>query len=215
MTWTTSGTLAKRARLLPGPRSWERRRISRVSGVSDSFPVTNSNERIARSSSRAFSTRPRAVDRVHRWKVCSASDAGWPYFTSGPASQIGSARFLGVSQFSLSRPLVCDKVHNRNSKGEPQFCGCVRQMGQPSGNRSTIELLSRLMGAGWAIALSIAGGAGGGFWLDGQFDTSPVLTLVGLVIGSVAALAGMIRILNAMRNGNPDGPTDGPEDGDR
>jgi len=71
------------------------------------------------------------------------------------------------------------------------------------------------MGAGWAIALSIAGGAGGGFWLDGQFDTSPVLTLVGLVIGIVAAFAGMIRILNAMRNGNPDGPTDGPEDGDR
>jgi len=88
-------------------------------------------------------------------------------------------------------------------------------MGQPSGNRNTIELLARLMGAGWTIALSIAGGTGGGFWLDRQFDTSPVLTLVGLAVGIVVAFAGMIRILNAMWNGNPDGSADGPEDGDR
>lgn len=71
------------------------------------------------------------------------------------------------------------------------------------------------MGVGWAVALSIAGGTGGGYWLDGQFDTSPVLTLVGLAVGIVVAFAGMIRILNAIWNGNPDGSTDGPEDGDR
>ncbi len=78
-----------------------------------------------------------------------------------------------------------------------------------------MELLARLMGAGWTVALSIAGGAGGGFWLDGRFDTSPVLTLVGLTVGIVVAFAGMIRILNAMWNGNSDGSTDLPEDGDR
>ena len=76
-------------------------------------------------------------------------------------------------------------------------------------------MLARLMGAGWTIALSIAGGTGGGYWLDGRFDTSPVLTLVGLAVGIVFAFAGMIRILNAMWNGNSDGSIDGPEDGDR
>ncbi|MDP7514488.1 MAG: AtpZ/AtpI family protein [Dehalococcoidia bacterium] len=88
-------------------------------------------------------------------------------------------------------------------------------MALPSGNRNTFELLGRLMGAGWAVALSITGGAGGGFWLDGRFDTSPVLTLVGLAIGIVVAFAGMIRILNAMRGGDSDGSTDGPGDGDQ
>ncbi|MDP6824023.1 MAG: AtpZ/AtpI family protein [Dehalococcoidia bacterium] len=88
-------------------------------------------------------------------------------------------------------------------------------MGQSSGNRRTVELLARLMGAGWAVALSIAGGAGGGFWLDGQFDTSPVLTLVGLAIGIVVAFAGMIRILSAMWNGNSDGSAGEPGNGAR
>ncbi len=51
--------------------------------------------------------------------------------------------------------------------------------------------------------------------MDGRFDTSPVLTLVGLAIGIVVAFAGMIRILNAMRGGDSDGSTDGPGDGDQ
>ncbi len=54
------------------------------------------------------------------------------------------------------------------------------------------------MGVGWAVALSIAGGTGGGFWLDSRFDTGPVLTLAGLAIGIVVAFAGMIRLLNAI-----------------
>ena len=76
-------------------------------------------------------------------------------------------------------------------------------------------LLARLMGAGWYVALSIAGGTGGGFWLDGRFDTSPVLTLVGLVIGIAVAFAGMIRILSAMWDGDLDGSSGDPGNGDR
>ncbi|MCH7906708.1 MAG: AtpZ/AtpI family protein [Chloroflexi bacterium] len=86
-------------------------------------------------------------------------------------------------------------------------------MGQPSDTRSTIELLGRLMGAGWVVALSIAGGAGGGFWLDRRFDTSPVLTLVGLTIGIVVAFAGMIQILNAMWDGDSDSSAEKPGNG--
>jgi F0F1-type ATP synthase assembly protein I len=64
------------------------------------------------------------------------------------------------------------------------------------------------MGVGWAVALSIAGGSGGGFWLDSQFDTSPVLTLVGLAIGIVVAFAGMIRLLSSIGGGNSDPSAD-------
>ncbi len=64
------------------------------------------------------------------------------------------------------------------------------------------------MGVGWVVALSIAGGTGGGFWLDGQFDTGPVLTLVGLAIGIVVAFAGMIRLLSAISGGNSDQSAD-------
>ena len=121
----------------------------------------------------------------------------------------------GILDFPLSSATVCDKVHNRNSERNLQFLRVrTATMGQSSGNRSTIALLGRLMGVGWAVALSIAGGSGGGFWLDSQFDTSPVLTLVGLAIGIVVAFAGMIRILNAMWGDNSDNSADEVENGD-
>ena len=115
----------------------------------------------------------------------------------------------GILDFSLFNATVCDKVHNRNSERNLQFLWVRRAtMGQSSGNRSTLELLGRLMGVGWAVALSIAGGSGGGFWLDSQFDTSPVLTLVGLAIGIVVAFAGMIRLLSSIGGGNSDPSAD-------
>jgi len=117
--------------------------------------------------------------------------------------------------FPLSSGTVCDKVHNRNSERNLQFLRVrTATMGQSSGNRSTIALLGRLMGVGWAVALSIAGGTGGGFWLDSRFDTAPVLTLVGLALGIVVAFAGMIRILNAMWGDNSDNSAAEVENGD-
>ena len=111
----------------------------------------------------------------------------------------------GILDFSLFNATVCDKVHNRNSERDPLFLWVrMATMGQSSGNRSTIGLLGRLMGVGWAVALSIAGGTGGGFWLDSRLGTGPVLTLVGLAVGIVVALAGMIRILHAMWGDNSD-----------
>lgn len=121
----------------------------------------------------------------------------------------------GILDFSLSSATVCDKVHNRNSERNPRFLWVRKAtMGQSSGNRSTIALLGRLMGVGWAVALSIAGGTGGGFWLDSRFDTSPVLTLVGLAIGIVVAFAGMIRLLNAISGGNSNQSADELENRD-
>jgi len=53
----------------------------------------------------------------------------------------------------------------------------------------------RLIGVGFYIALCIVGGVFGGIALDGRFGTSPVLTLVGLLLGLVLAFYGVYRML--------------------
>ena len=59
----------------------------------------------------------------------------------------------------------------------------------------TLVLLTRLTGIGWTVALSIAAGAGGGYWLDTRLGTRPWLTIVGVVLGAVVAFTAMIRLL--------------------
>ena len=66
-----------------------------------------------------------------------------------------------------------------------------------SNGPSTILLLGRLAGFGWFIAISIAGGAIAGVWLDGQLDSSPVFVLVGLALGVAVAGLGLAKLLRA------------------
>ena len=66
---------------------------------------------------------------------------------------------------------------------------------------ATIKLLGRVGGIGWFVGTAIALGAYGGLWLDRQFDTAPVLTLIGLALGALTAFVGMIRLLSAIRRG--------------
>ena len=70
-----------------------------------------------------------------------------------------------------------------------------------SGWPATIALLGRVGGIGWFVGTAIALGAYGGFWLDRQFETAPVLTIVGLVLGVTTAFVGMFRLLSAIRRG--------------
>ncbi len=70
-----------------------------------------------------------------------------------------------------------------------------------SGWPATIVLLGRVGGIGWFVGIAIALGAYGGYWLDRQFDTAPVLTILGLVLGVLTAFVGMIRLLSAIRRG--------------
>ena len=70
-----------------------------------------------------------------------------------------------------------------------------------SGLPATIRLLGRVGGIGWFVATTIALGAYGGYWLDRQFETAPVLTIVGLALGVATAFVGMIRLLSAIRSG--------------
>jgi len=52
------------------------------------------------------------------------------------------------------------------------------------------------------IALLIA--AGLGYWLDGYFDTTPWLLLIGTAIGFASFSVRLIRLGRWMRDGNPD-----------
>ena len=70
-----------------------------------------------------------------------------------------------------------------------------------SGLPATIALLGRVGGIGWFVGTAIALGAYGGYWLDRQFETAPVLTIVGLVLGVTTAFVGMFRLLSAIRRG--------------
>lgn len=53
----------------------------------------------------------------------------------------------------------------------------------------------RLIGVGWYIACAIILGALGGWWLDSKFNTSPILALVGLLVGTFMAFYGLYRLL--------------------
>lgn len=53
--------------------------------------------------------------------------------------------------------------------------------------KKAIKTLGILSTVGLAMALSIAIGAYGGYWLDKRFETSPWFSLVGLGMGIVAA----------------------------
>ena len=66
---------------------------------------------------------------------------------------------------------------------------------------ATVVLLGKVGGIGWFVGISIVLGAYGGYWLDRQFDTTPVLTISGLVLGVATAFVGMIRLLGTIRRG--------------
>ncbi len=53
----------------------------------------------------------------------------------------------------------------------------------------------RLVGIGWYFAISILLGIAAGLWLDGKADTDPLFTLIGLLVGLVAAFIGGYRML--------------------
>ena len=59
-------------------------------------------------------------------------------------------------------------------------------------------LILRLVGIGWFVALCIGGGAFGGLFLDRQFESGPVLTMVGMCAGIAIAVVGMYRMLMAI-----------------
>ena len=82
--------------------------------------------------------------------------------------------------------------------------------GQKNGEVSTILLLGRLTGFGWFVALSIAGGALLGVWLDSKLDTSPALLLAGLAVGIAVAALGLVKLMRAFSGRTATGNDAGP-----
>jgi hypothetical protein len=57
----------------------------------------------------------------------------------------------------------------------------------------------RVLGLGWAIVLSLVVGLLGGLWLDGRFGTSPILTVVGLLLGLLMAVQTARQLIEETR----------------
>jgi len=57
------------------------------------------------------------------------------------------------------------------------------------------ELAFRLVGVGWYIGICIFLGVFAGLWLDKKFDTSPILVIVGLILGITIAFYGVYRMI--------------------
>lgn len=53
----------------------------------------------------------------------------------------------------------------------------------------------RLVGVGFFIGGSIVLGVVAGLWLDSRLNTSPVLAIIGLVLGIIIAFYGVYRML--------------------
>ncbi len=53
----------------------------------------------------------------------------------------------------------------------------------------------RLTGLGWYVATCVVVGIVGGVFLDKQIGTIPLFTVVGTVLGSVAAFWGMYKMI--------------------
>ena len=62
----------------------------------------------------------------------------------------------------------------------------------------------RLTGVGFFIAACILIGVFGGLWLDDKFDTEPLFTIGGLLVGLVIAVYGVYRMIRPLMNDRQD-----------
>ena len=71
--------------------------------------------------------------------------------------------------------------------------------------RSTRKgIVVRLLGIGWYIAMCISGGAALGFWVDNVYDSSPIFTLFGVILGVTLGMFGMIIMLKLVLADEPE-----------
>jgi F0F1-type ATP synthase assembly protein I len=61
-----------------------------------------------------------------------------------------------------------------------------------------MSLALRYLGVGWYVALCIVIGVLGGRWIDGQAGTSPIFTLLGIVLGAIAASYGIYKMVRPL-----------------
>ena len=66
--------------------------------------------------------------------------------------------------------------------------------------QAALRVLWKVLGVGWYIAIAIVLGVLGGLWLDGKFNTKPLFTIIGLIIGILAAVYGVYQIILPLLN---------------
>ena len=69
-------------------------------------------------------------------------------------------------------------------------------------NRRGFVIAMRLLGLGWYVAIAIILGIAGGIWLDNRMGTLPLFTLLGVLLGTVAAFYGLYRMVEPLFNVN-------------
>ena len=72
--------------------------------------------------------------------------------------------------------------------------------------RAQLGAIGVASGLGCTVVVSLIALIGGGVLLDQRFDTTPVLTLVGLVLGLVAAGYELYELAQVGRTDRPAGP---------
>ncbi len=63
-------------------------------------------------------------------------------------------------------------------------------------------LALRLLGLGWYVAACIVVGAVGGIGLDKLLGLTPLFTLLGVLVGTVAAFYGLFKMVRPLLNNN-------------
>ena len=58
----------------------------------------------------------------------------------------------------------------------------------------------RLLGLGWYVATCIVVGVVAGIFLDSRFGTKPIFTLLGVLLGTVAAFYGLYKMVSPLLN---------------
>ena len=61
-------------------------------------------------------------------------------------------------------------------------------------------LALRLLGLGWYVAICVVAGAFGGIWLDKASGFTPLFTLLGVLMGTVAAFYGLYKMVLPLLN---------------
>ncbi len=64
-------------------------------------------------------------------------------------------------------------------------------------------LALRLTGLGWYVAGCVVVGVVGGVWLDKLSNTTPLFTLLGVLLGTVAAFYGLYKMVRPLLGNQP------------
>ena len=67
-----------------------------------------------------------------------------------------------------------------------------------------LNAASRLSSVGIELSVAVIGGLLLGWWLDEQFETTPTLSLCGIIFGSVVGFWGLYRVLKMYEEAQDD-----------